>query len=118
MSNPPGNGERRNFHGSGNDAFLCGHCGEEVLPLEQGSYRNHCPSCLWSRHVDVVPGDRGSPCKGLMEPIRLIGSSSAGWKVLQRCTECGFERANRVVLDDPAQPDSWDALVKLGAESG
>ena len=53
-----------------------------------------------------------------MEPIRLIGSSSAGWKVLQRCTECGFERANRVVLDDPVQPDSWDVLVQLGAESG
>ena len=68
-------------------------------------------------HVDVVPGDRGSLCKGLMEPTRLIGSSASGWKVLQRCIDCGFERANRVVLDDPAQPDNWDALVKLGAEN-
>jgi hypothetical protein len=37
--------------------------------------------------------------------------------VLQRCTACGFERSNGVVLDDPRQPDSWDVLVELGAES-
>lgn len=53
-----------------------------------------------------------------MEPTRLIGSSGAGWKVLQRCIACGFERTNRVVLDDSAQPDNWDALLELGAENG
>ena len=108
---------RRNFHGSGNDGFECGHCGEDVLPLAQGSYRNHCPACLWSRHVDVVPGDRGSDCGGLMEPVKLTGASGTGWKVLQRCTACSFERANGVVLDDLRQPDNWNVLVKLGAES-
>ena len=108
---------RRNFHGSGNDGFECGHCGEDVLPLAQGSYRNHCPACLWSRHVDVVPGDRGSDCGGLMEPVKLTGASGSGWKLLQRCTACGFERFNGVVLDDLRQPDNWDVLVTLGAES-
>jgi len=109
--------DRKNFHGTGNDGFACGHCSREVLPLVQGSYRNHCPACLWSKHVDVVPGDRRSDCGGLMEPVKLTGSSASGWKVLQCCTACGFERANRVVLDDPRQPDCWDTLVALGAEN-
>jgi len=37
--------------------------------------------------------------------------------VLQRCIACGFERFNGVVLDDLRQPDNWDVLVTLGAES-
>ena len=26
-----------------NTGFVCEHCGREVLPLKDGSYRNHCP---------------------------------------------------------------------------
>ncbi|WDF05905.1 RNHCP domain-containing protein [Shouchella hunanensis] len=33
-----------------------------------GSYRNHCPFCLYSKHQDIIPGDRASTCGGLMEP--------------------------------------------------
>ncbi|WP_420871372.1 RNHCP domain-containing protein [Lysinibacillus xylanilyticus] len=40
-----------------------------VEPLTNGSFRNHCPKCLFSKHVDTVPGDRASTCKGLMRPI-------------------------------------------------
>ncbi|WP_265181671.1 RNHCP domain-containing protein [Geomicrobium sp. JCM 19055] len=46
-----------------------------VEPLENGSYRNHCPSCLYSKHVDVIPGDRASTCHSLMEPIDLKSHS-------------------------------------------
>jgi hypothetical protein len=42
-----------------------------VLPLSTGSYRNHCPACLWSKHVDVQPGDRAATCRGLMRPDRV-----------------------------------------------
>jgi hypothetical protein len=24
------------------------------MPLKRGSYRNHCPACLYSKHVDAV----------------------------------------------------------------
>jgi len=54
-----------------NEGFVCLHCGFENVP-QQGSCRNHCVRCLYSRHVDeLAPGDRASECKGLMEPIGL-----------------------------------------------
>ena len=39
-----------------NTQFTCEHCGMVVEPLENGSYRNHCPSCLYSKH-EVVTKD-------------------------------------------------------------
>ena len=106
--------DRRNLVAGGNDAFECVCCGESVRPLVRGSIRNHCPSCLWSRHVDRVPGDRSETCHGMMEPVRLEGGSTSGWKILHRCVDCGFERVNRASLDDPEQPDDWDALMAVG----
>ena len=58
-----------------NTAFTCEHCGREVVPLTSGSYRNHCPFCLYSKHVDALPGDRMSECGGLMEPVGLTYKS-------------------------------------------
>jgi hypothetical protein len=84
-----------------------------VRALARGSVRNHCPACLWSRHVDRVPGDRAEPCGGLMAPVKLLGASASGWTIVHRCLACGFERANRAALDDPEQPDDWDALRAL-----
>jgi len=110
--------EWRNFVSGGNDTFECAVCGVEVLPLARGSVRNHCPECLWSRHVDRVPGDRAASCGGLMEPRRIVGSSTSGWKIVHRCVDCGFERANRAALDDPRQPDDWQTLSELGRAPG
>ena len=33
------------------EAFVCEHCGKKVEPLGY-SCRNHCPYCLYSKHVD------------------------------------------------------------------
>ena len=63
-----------------NAGFTCAHCGAGVLPLTNGSYRNHCPFCLWSVHVDDArPGDRLSVCRGLMQPVELV-SKRKGWQ--------------------------------------
>jgi DNA-directed RNA polymerase subunit RPC12/RpoP len=59
---------------SENQSFICFNCGEQVLRLNNGSYRNHCPFCLYSLHVDNIPGDRSYTCKGLMKPIGIINS--------------------------------------------
>ena len=48
--------------------FVCENCGEKV---EGNGYTNHCPNCLWSKHVDINPGDRQEECKGLMVPVDL-----------------------------------------------
>lgn len=51
-------------------SFRCGHCRADVPTRAVGTeHRNHCPSCLWSRHVDHTPGDRASTCGSLMQPI-------------------------------------------------
>ena len=83
------------------EPFLCEHCGKEVEPIEHGSYRNHCPFCLHSKHVDAEgPGDRASTCGGIMEPVELDQSGKKGWIILHRCTLCGKEITNKAAPDD------------------
>lgn len=85
-----------------NDPFICEHCGKKVEKIIYGgSYRNHCPFCLWSKHVDgPVPGDRVQPCHGLMEPIGVTTKSGGEFTLIHKCTKCGFQRLNRIAGDD------------------
>ena len=94
-----------------NTGFVCAQCGETVHALTNGSYRNHCPSCLHSLHVDDAPGDRASTCGGLMEPIGLR-KGAKHLQVVHRCVRCGLVRPNRVA-ELTRQPDSFDALLAL-----
>lgn len=96
-----------------NTGFRCHHCGLAVPPLANGSYRNHCPRCLHSLHVDEFPGDRASDCGGLLEPVAVEHSGKKGWTLVHRCQSCGAVRRNRAALDDPDLPDDYDALVEL-----
>ena len=83
------------------ESFLCDHCGQAVTPLEHGTYRNHCPFCLYSKHVDLDgPGDRRSDCGGLMEPIALDQSGKKGFVLVHQCMECGHEQRNKAAPDD------------------
>ncbi len=99
---------------SENTAFTCLICDLEVAPLSNGSYRNHCPGCLYSQHLDVVPGDRASSCEGMMEPVGLKYRSGKGLQVVHRCMTCGMVRANRAA-SDTVQPDDLEALLRLPA---
>lgn len=84
-------------HGS----FGCAHCGRIVPPADAGTeHRNHCPSCLWSLHVDLLTGDRRAGCRGGMEPIGIWIKGDGEWAVIHRCTRCGMLRANRIAGDD------------------
>jgi hypothetical protein len=83
-----------------------------VAPLVTGGYRNHCPVCLWSRHVDVRPGDRASTCHGLMEPAAIEHRRGKGMVIVHRCQRCGFTRPNRVAVD-PVQGDEIDSIIAL-----
>lgn len=95
-----------------NAGFICAHCGREVLPLTDGSYRNHCPFCLYSLHVDIIPGDRASECGGIMEPVKIVHNSKKGYQIVHRCQKCGFERNNKI-SEDRRQPDSIDAITAI-----
>ncbi len=99
---------------SENTGFICQNCGKKVLPLTDGSYRNHCPFCLYSLHVDITPGDRQCDCGGLMKPIKIV-KNKKGFQILHRCQKCGFERYNKI-NEDMRQPDSIEAITKLMKE--
>lgn len=75
-----------------------------MQPISNGSYRNHCPHCLYSKHVDCLPGDRQNACHGLMKPIGLIYKSKKGYQLVHECLRCGVRRVNRVAVDT-VQPD-------------
>jgi len=105
--------QRRNFVGRTNHGFVCERCRYSVLPLAGGGFRNHCPRCLWSKHVDRVPGDRLASCGGLMAPLSLESDAKRGWMILHRCVRCGFTRRNRAALDDPRQPDDFEATLEI-----
>ena len=92
------------------EAFTCAHCRRDV-PAHGRTARDHCPACLHSLHVDVVPGDRAAGCGGLLRPIHAEGSGDT-WMIHYRCERCGAARRNRAILDGtPA--DSWEAVVAL-----
>ena len=110
--------QRKNFVGRTNYGFVCERCNEQVLPLARGGFRNHCPRCLWSKHVDRVPGDRAESCGGLMEPIGIESDAKRGWMIVHRCVRCGFTRRNRAALDDPRQADEFEVLVGVARLRG
>jgi hypothetical protein len=63
-------------------------------------HRNHCPGCLWSRHVDDTPGDRAASCGSLMEPIAITVRGGGEWVLVHRCGGCGVVHLNRSAGDD------------------
>ncbi|MDO8514857.1 MAG: RNHCP domain-containing protein [bacterium] len=79
--------------------FVCEHCGTEV---KGNGYTNHCPKCLWSKHVDVNPGDRAASCGGMMKPVSLEGTSP-NYRIIHRCEHCGLTRPNTVDANDDTQ---------------
>ncbi len=87
--------------------FQCVHCGKTVPPLGYSS-RNHCPYCLWSKHIDVFPGDRACDCGGAMEPYAVQTDPKKGYVITHRCTLCGEKKNNRA-----AQDDDTELLIRL-----
>lgn len=76
--------------------FICEHCGASV---KGDGYTNHCPQCLWSKHVDVQPGDRAAICGGMMKPVALEGSTGK-YRITQRCERCNMQRLITVHKND------------------
>ena len=94
-----------------NCAFLCTNCKKKVVPVSNGSYRNHCPFCLYSLHVDIDPGDRQNACNGLMEPVS-IRSGKKGLQVIHRCKKCGISKPNKIA-EYTIQPDNIEAIINI-----
>ena len=95
-----------------NKGFICEQCGSSVLPLTNGSYRNHCPFCLHSKHLDYLPGDRKCMCGGLMRPVGIEYSRKKGYQLIHRCERCGVRSRNKIARDT-IQPDDTVEIIKL-----
>ncbi len=76
--------------------FVCEKCGEANVG---NGFTNHCRKCLWSKHVDIDPGDRKETCGGMMEPVE-VEIRNKEYRVKQRCQKCGFERWAPVTKED------------------
>ncbi len=87
--------------------FVCEKCGHKV---QGNGYTNHCSECLWSKHVDVNPGDRANNCGGMMEPIG-VDKKGSEYTILHKCTKCGFEKPNKANKED-----SFQMIVQVSSE--
>ncbi|HEX3733081.1 MAG TPA: RNHCP domain-containing protein [Mycobacteriales bacterium] len=86
--------------------FACGNCGRRVAGT---GFTNHCPACLWSRHVDINPGDRAAGCEGMMRPVSA-NYERQRYVLLHECQRCGVRKPNKA-----AAGDNTDALIALTA---
>jgi hypothetical protein len=81
--------------------ITCAHCQQTFSSQAPGtSHRNHCPHCLWSVHLDQIPGDRQAGCDGDMEPIAVWVKPNGEWSLVHRCRSCGVLHSNRIAGDD------------------
>lgn len=100
---------------NGTQEFVCLNCGLYVTfapELAGVQNRNHCPYCLWSRHLDWrTSGDRLSNCRAGMRPVGLTTKRGRNkyarerdgeLMLVHRCAGCGELVINRVAADDDA----------------
>lgn len=88
------------------EKFKCLNCGYEVDKLSYTA-RDHCPNCLYSLHVDIMPGDRLNTCHGLMKPIG-IEKFKKTYKIIYQCTKCHQIHKNIIANDD-----NYNLIVEL-----
>jgi hypothetical protein len=98
-----------------NNDFRCTHCGYYITTMRLVcgvNHHNHCPYCLWSRHLDLfVAGDRLSACKAPMRPVGLTmkparnkyAPGDGELMLVHICKDCGQVSINRIAADDDAQ---------------
>lgn len=95
--------QKKNFIKKTED-FICGHCEASV---RGNGYTNHCPRCLWSKHADIIPGDRAAECGGLMEPAG-IEKEHGEFVIVHKCVKCGYIKKNKAGKDD-----NFEEIIKI-----
>ncbi len=80
------------------EKFICENCNTLVNKLNYTA-RDHCPNCLYSKHLDINPGDRLNTCQGLMKPISIEKYKDT-YKIIYKCLKCGKIHKNKVAIDD------------------
>lgn len=86
--------------------FICENCNKTVDKLNYTA-RDHCPHCLFSKHVDIMPGDRSNNCQGLLEPIDIEKFKDT-YKIIYKCQKCKQIHKNIISTDD-----DFDMILKI-----
>lgn len=89
--------------------FTCLVCKAEVKGT---GFTDHCLHCLFSKHVDILPGDRQSTCLGLMKPISST-LDHGQWQIIYRCQKCGYKHTNKI-----SPEDNLDLIIELSTKPG
>ena len=76
--------------------FYCEKCRCEVIG---NGYTNHCPKCLYSKHVDKNPGDREHTCLGLMQPTR-VEKKRKDYILTHQCLKCREDKKCKLSKND------------------
>ena len=92
------------------EEFICHHCGKKVEKLGY-TCRNHCPECLYSKHVDINPGDRAEECQGILKPVGIEIDSKKGYVIIFKCEKCSAIRKNKAADDD-----NMELIIELSAK--
>ena len=91
------------------EEFICEQCNKLVSKLNY-TERDHCPYCLYSKHVDINPGDRQNTCLGLLKPIGIEKFKNT-YKIIYKCTKC-----NKLHKNIMANDDNMDLIIKLSLQ--
>lgn len=91
------------------ESFICENCGKKVEKLNYTA-RDHCPYCLYSKHVDIMPGDRKNKCCGPLSP-RGIEKFKDTYKIIYQCEKCHELHKNIMAKDD-----NMDLIIELSKE--
>lgn len=84
-----------------NESFVCEKCNKKVVSHKTWSARNHCPFCLYSKHLDKeFPWDRKSECFWLMKPVDIDYRRNKGYMIKHICLICEKTILNKVAEDD------------------
>ena len=95
--------EKKNFIKNKED-FVCENCGHKVVGT---GYTNHCPKCLYSKHVDNIPGDRANKCNGLMAPVEILYHNGQ-YSITHKCLRCRVTKNNKT-----SPEDDFDKIIEL-----
>lgn len=88
------------------ESFICENCGNNISKLHYTA-RDHCNYCLYSKHVDIMPGDRQNNCLGLLKPIGIEKFKNS-YKIIYKCTKCHQIHKNIMANDD-----NFDLIIEL-----
>ncbi len=91
------------------ESFICDKCGKIVEKLNYTA-RDHCPFCLYSKHLDINPGDRQNKCKGLLKPIEIEKFKDT-YKIIYKCEKCNTIHKNIMAKDD-----NIDIIIELSTK--